>query len=60
MEKLYNLVFDENNNIKPCGRQITIRLIEELSKLYPNEDFGNSKTGFMNIENVLKYKRDSQ
>lgn len=59
MEKLFNLVFDEQNNIKPCGRQTTIKLMEELSRIYPDENFGNIKTGFMNIETVLKYKRDS-
>lgn len=59
MEKLFNLAFDENNNLKPCGRKITIQLMEELSKLYPEENFGNIKTGFMNVETVLKYKRDS-
>ncbi len=59
MKELFNLVFDEQNNVKPCGRKYTIQLMEELYKVHPEEDFGNIETGFLNVENVLKYKRDS-
>lgn len=59
MEKLFELVFDGDNNVKLCGRKTTIKLMEELHKIHPEEDFGDMKTGFMNVETVLKYKSGS-
>jgi hypothetical protein len=48
----YNVVFDADGKIKNCGRRECIRLMEMLSEKEPNIDFGNTKTGFMNIKNI--------
>ena len=50
----YHEVFDNNGNIKPCGRIITKELISICMSIEPNTDFGNDKTGFMNVENIKK------
>lgn len=47
-------VFREDFSVKNCGRDVCRDLIDHLSKLYPNIDFGNSSTGFLNIENIKK------
>lgn len=56
--KLYEKVFNENNNIKICGRQNCINLIEAAQKIEPNIDFGNVKTGFMNTQNLKNLKEN--
>lgn len=48
----YVKVFDTNDNIKPCGRNITISLIEIAKQLEENVDFGNNRTGVMNVSNI--------
>lgn len=48
----YVKVFDANDNIKPCGRNITISLIEIAKQLEKNIDFGNNRTGVMNVSNI--------
>lgn len=53
--ELYENIFDENGNIKVCGRYICKELITELNRKYPGIDFGNIYTGFLNIENVKAY-----
>ena len=50
----YHEVFDDNGNIKPCGRLITKELISMCMSIEHNTDFGNDKTGFMNVENIKK------
>lgn len=49
---IYNDVFDQNGNIKPCGRTITSKLIELAQVLKPGIDFGNKNTGVMNVVNI--------
>ena len=48
----YNKVFDANGNVKTCTREQCIKLIEMLEEKFPNEDFGNDKTGFMDTERI--------
>lgn len=50
---LYNEVFDKNGKIKPCGRELCKQLIIKMSEKFPNEDFGNKETGFMNTETII-------
>ena len=55
-QKVYKEVFDANGNIKPCGRMKCKELIMLASQIDKNTDFGNSETGFMNVENIKKLK----
>lgn len=52
---LYNEVFNSDGSVKPCGRDVCKFLISYLSDKYPDVDFGNTDTGYMNIENIKKY-----
>ena len=47
----YNVVFDEDGNVKACGRKACSKLIE-LCEMATNGqmDFGNKETGMMNVE----------
>ncbi len=55
MKKLYQEVFNEDGTIKLCGREKCSELIEALSGKYPEEDFGNKKTGMINVEKIKEY-----
>lgn len=54
----FNLVFNTDFTIKKCGRQYCINLIETAKLIDPNQDFGNSKTGFMNKDNMIALYKD--
>lgn len=56
IKKMYSEVFDENGQVKLCGREKCKDLISAMSQLFPNVDFGSLKTGFMNVENMKIYK----
>ncbi len=68
LQELMNQVFDENGCIKLCGRQTCIKLIElstEFDKAthakdadYAPINFGNTHTGYMNVENLLKLRSE--
>jgi ABC-type tungstate transport system permease subunit len=49
----YSVVFNEDRTVKNCGREECKKLIEMMNKEYPNINFGNLKTGFMNTENII-------
>ena len=50
LQTLYKTVFDENGNVKLCRREACKDLIEAFSKIFPEKDFGNQKTGYMNVD----------
>lgn len=52
LDDLYNVVFDSNGKVKPCGREYCKELISECSK-YTSHYCGDISTGFMNID-VIK------
>ena len=52
IEELYNAVFDDYGNIKVWGRQKTKQLILACQKVDRTMDFGDPRTGFMNITNI--------
>ena len=59
LNKLYQEVFDKDGNIKACGREKCKKLIDACNVFYQTKynkelDFGNSNTGFMNVENIKK------
>ena len=45
--ELYSACFDTDGNVKLCGRDACKELIT-----YIGEDFGNLKTGFMNVDRI--------
>ena len=55
LKELYDKVFDSNGGIKPCGRDNCKKLIEACRIEFPEVDFGNPSTGYMNVENIKKY-----
>lgn len=52
IKEQYNIVFDELGNVRNCGRNNCILLIKLLNDEFPDVDFGNEETGFMNIKNI--------
>lgn len=57
LKEYYNAVFDENGDIKLCGRDACKKLIVEM-KGYTSVDVGDEDSGFMNVDNMKKeYKR---
>ena len=52
--KAYEEVFDENGNIKVCGRNACKNLISIAEMTDPATNYGNKNTGFINTENMKK------
>jgi hypothetical protein len=52
IKELYNEVFDENGNVKLCGREKCKELIMACNLKWPDIDFGDLTSGFMNIEKI--------
>ena len=55
IKKLYNNVFDSMGNIKLCGREKCMDLIIACEEAQKGVDFGNKKTGMMNVDNIKKF-----
>lgn len=57
IEYIYNRVFDENGEIKACGREVCktlINVINQETSVY----VGNPETGMMDIDNIkAEYKK---
>lgn len=53
---VYNEVFDDYGNVKACGREKCIELIEICSEINPYNYYGDSKQGFLNEENIFKLR----
>ena len=58
--KAYNLVFDDKNRVKLCGREKCRDLISKCLTLSEKEEnyFGSAKTGMMNIDNIISLKKE--
>lgn len=54
---VYHKVFDENENIKPCGRRVTSKLIGLAQQLEADTYFGNTETGYMHVESIHRLKK---
>lgn len=50
-------VFDEKQQVMPCGRNECMTLIQMFQERFPDVDFGNINTGIMNVKNILEYAR---
>lgn len=53
---VYSEVFDEQGNVKSCGREKCLELIEICSELDPFNYYGDCKQGFLNEENIFKLR----
>ncbi len=51
-ETLYNLVFNIDGSEKACDKQIKQQLIKIANYLNPGLDFGDIKTGRINVNNM--------
>lgn len=51
-------LYNEVCNIKSCGRAKTKELIEEAESIKVGVDFGNTETGFMNVDNIKKLYKE--
>jgi len=58
--KLYNEVIDENDAVKLCGREKCKDLILMCTSMTekPSGYFGCADTGMLNVENIVKFKKD--
>lgn len=56
----YQKVFNTQGEIKPCGRDACIFLIEECKRVQPKVYFGDIKTGKMDInaiKSLMRFKK---
>lgn len=51
----YQRVFDENNEIRPCGRDVCTDLILQMQKAFPDETFGDVNTGYMDVFKIKRF-----
>ena len=56
-EREYQAVFDENDEIKACGRNACIVLMQKMEEVFPGETFGNTETGFMDVFKIRRFHR---
>ena len=56
LKSLYDIVFDEDGNVKPCGRQNCINLITFINGVTHTEGiYGNKDTGHMEVEAIKQF-----
>ena len=56
IKELYDRVFDEEGNVKPCGRSKCIALIRACNNEYGGS-FGDVNTGMMDIRAIKEVVR---
>ena len=61
-KEAFEAVFDENGNVKLCGREACKRLIKDCMELEPETYFGNPITGQINLNSypIMKKFYDEQ
>lgn len=52
---LYERVFDNQGNIKLCGREACKELIRVCREMQHGIDFGCTDTGIMNVDNIKRF-----
>lgn len=57
LKELYYRCFDEDGNVKNCGRQNCINLIVACQK-FGDRNYGDIITGYMNIENIKQLMKE--
>ena len=58
LKNSYQIVFDEDGNVRACGRDFCIHLMLALKKFRPDADLGNFDTGVMNVTVVKDLFQD--
>lgn len=53
----YAEVFDECGNIKACGREKCIELIEICYEIDPYNYYGDINSGFLNKDHIFELKK---
>ena len=53
---LYERAFDDEGNVKACGREVCQELILLSNQIETNVNHGNAYTGMMNVEAIKKLK----
>ena len=56
-EEEYSRVFDENDDIRPCGKDVCIALMLKMQEAFPGEVFGDTETGAMDIFKIKRFHR---
>jgi hypothetical protein len=57
LKRAYNAVFDENGQVRNCGREVCSKLIN-LMKKYTSKKIGDEDTGKLEIDTIkLEYYR---
>jgi hypothetical protein len=51
LKAAYNAVFDEDGNVKNCGRELTRILIKEVAK-HTTVNVGDESTGIMKVDKL--------
>ena len=61
-KEAFEVVFDENGNVKLCGREACKRMIKACMALEPKVYFGNPITGQLNLNSypIMKKLYDEQ
>ena len=57
LAEAYHRVFDENHQVKLCGRDACTNLVaqlHDLQHLFVDVDFGSSETGVLNVDQIYK------
>jgi hypothetical protein len=52
LKNAYQDVFDEDGNVRACGRALCLRLMLFLKRFRPKANLGNFDTGVMNVDVV--------
>lgn len=55
--ELYDRCIDENGNVKACGRDACKDLLGYFSRFEDVEKYGNIKTGMLNTEEIVSYRK---
>lgn len=53
---LYNQAFDENGNVKACGREVCRELILLANQIEKNVKHGDEFTGMMDVQAIKNLK----
>lgn len=56
-KELYDRCIDENGCPRNCGRAVCAELIDKCLEINPNGNFGDPKTGMMNLPEIRNLRK---